>query len=193
MAEANGQILKIDHWVIKNTFEFVAKYNKKNDLVTSINLSTKTICSKKTLNYIINCFDSFDIKPHQIEFEVTEHSLITDIDQSLSLIKSLKEIGFKISLDDFGTRYSSLNYLSLIPFDKLKIDKSYIDRVVKHKTDQIIVEHIISLSKNLGIETVAEGIEIIDQYRLLNALGCDYGQGYLLQRPMAEDAIIHYM
>ena len=105
----------------------------------------------------------------------------------------MKEIGFKISLDDFGTRYSSLNYLSLIPFDKLKIDKSYIDRVVKHKTDQIIVEHIISLSKNLGIETVAEGIEIIDQYRLLNALGCDYGQGYLLQRPMAEDAIIHYM
>ena len=99
-------------------------------------------------------------------------------------------LGFNISLDDFGTRYSSLNYLSKMAFDCLKIDKSYVDNIATFDKDSLIIEQIIKLAAKLGIKTVAEGIETEMQERILQKLGCDYGQGYYFARPMDKTDIL---
>ena len=163
----------------------------KYDILLSINLSAKSIASPDLIDYLSNITKEYNINPNKIEFELTEHSLIFDIDWSKEVIGKLKHLGFGIALDDFGTRYSSLNYLSTIPFDSLKIDKSYIDKIVDTDKSRVIVEQIIDLAHNLGLTTVAEGIEENEQLDILKKLDCDYGQGYLLDKPLElEDLII---
>jgi len=190
VAEETGQIVKIDQWVIRNAFDFIAK-NLNNSLITvSINLSARTICSHETVRFLRECLDEFKVDASKIEFEVTEHSLIDDITESLELVSSLKSLGFKISLDDFGTRYSSLNYLSHMPFDCLKIDKTYVDKIVSFNNDKIIVDQIIQLSRKIGLKTIAEGIETSEQLKLLSSMGCDFGQGYLLAKPLKQSNLI---
>lgn len=92
-------------------------------------------------------------------------------------------------MDDFGTKYSSLNYLSALPFDTLKIDKSYVDNIIKNYRDQVIVQNIIKMTKDLMIETVAEGVEYDNQAQLLFKMGCTYGQGYLVSQPLSASMI----
>ena len=133
------------------------------------------------------------LDPKRIEFEITEHSLIENFDESLSVIEALKVLGFRISLDDFGTRFSSLNYLSKIPFDTLKIDKTYIDHVTEEGNNQIIVEQIIQLATRLGLKIVAEGIEMQDQKEVLSNLGCLYGQGYLMSKPLSSENLLELL
>lgn len=190
VAEETGQILKIDHWVIRNTFEFISNHLKDSPITVSINLSARTICSSETIKFLRDCLIEYKVDAAKIEFEITEHSLIEDINESLQLVSSLKSLGFKVSLDDFGTRYSSLNYLSNMPFDYLKIDKTYIDKIVEFENDLIIVEQIVQLSKKLGLKTIAEGIETSDQLELLSSMGCDFGQGYLMAKPLKESILI---
>lgn len=190
VAEETGQILKIDHWVIRNTFEFISNNLKNSPITVSINLSARTICSSETIRFLRECLYEYKIDAAKIEFEITEHSLIDDITESLELVNSLKTLGFKISLDDFGTRYSSLNYLSIMPFDYLKIDKTYVDKIVDLENDLIIVDQIIQLSKKLGLKTIAEGIETSEQLELLSNMGCDFGQGYLMAKPLKESILI---
>lgn len=190
IAEETGQILKIDHWVIRNAFKFVANNLKNSPINVSINLSAKTVGSPETINFLRTCLNEYEIDAAKIEFEITEHSLIDNINESLVLVSALKALGFRISLDDFGTRYSSLNYLSNMPFDSLKIDKSYVDKIVNLKNDLIIVEQIIQLSKRLGLKTIAEGIETSDQAKILTNLGCDFGQGYLMAKPLEESKLV---
>ncbi len=95
-----------------------------------------------------------------------------------------------IALDDFGIRYSSLNYLSRLPFDVLKVDKSYVDNILNDGKDYIIVQQIITLASKLGLETVAEGIELLEQEEALKEMGCDFGQGYYYSRPQTFERIV---
>jgi len=190
-AEESGQILQIDRWVVKKAFEIMKDELDKYDILLSINLSAKSIASPDLIDYLSNITKEYNINPNKIEFELTEHSLIFDIDWSKEVIGKLKHLGFGISLDDFGTRYSSLNYLSSIPFDSLKIDKSYIDKIVDTDKSRVIVEQIIDLSHNLGLTTVAEGIEENEQLDILKKLDCDYGQGYLLDKPLELEDLIY--
>lgn len=190
VAEKTGQIIDIDRWVIEDAFRFSKIHLYNTDLVLAINLSAKSLKSHKLISYIKELIENYKIKPSQIEFEVTEHSLIENFEFSLKIINELKALGFKIALDDFGTRFSSLNYLSKIPFNSLKIDKSYIDRINFEGKEHVIVEQIIQLASKLGLKTVAEGIEEESQADTLQKLGCDMGQGYFLARPMqAEKAL----
>ncbi|OJV66421.1 MAG: hypothetical protein BGO41_03035 [Clostridiales bacterium 38-18] len=190
VAEKTGQIIEIDQWVIDNAFKFSETNLKQLNKVISINLSAKSLTSSQLIPHVSALLDKYDINPDLIEFEITEHSLIENFDVSLKSINELKRLGFKIALDDFGTRFSSLNYLRKIPFDTLKIDKSYIDQLSRGGKDQLIVEQIIQLSKKLGLKTNAEGIEELAQANRLVYLGCDYGQGYYLSRPVPEDKAI---
>lgn len=187
VAEKTGQIIDIDRWVIDEAFRFLKANLAHTSLVLAVNLSAKSLMSTKLVSYIEGLIETYKIMPSQIEFEVTEHSLIENFDLSLKVINELKELGFKIALDDFGTQFSSLNYLSKIPFNSLKIDKSYIDRVNLPGKDQVIVEQIIQLASKLGLKTVAEGIEEENQAVILENLGCNSGQGYHLARPMSAE------
>ena len=158
--------------------------------MVSINLSAKSLMSPMLLSYIQEQLKLYQIDPPRVAFEVTEHSLIDNFELTKEVIVSLKAMGFKISLDDFGTRFSSLNYLSKIPFDALKIDKSYIDHVTEDGKDQVIVKQIIQLASNLGLKTIAEGIETEAQSITLREMSCDAGQGYHLSRPIDLEQLL---
>lgn len=190
VAEKTGQIIEIDRWVLNQSFLFVKEHFEHEAFTISINLSPRTLTAPNLIPYISERIRTLSLNPNRIEFEITEHSLIENFEESLSVIESIKALGFRISLDDFGTRFSSLNYLSKIPFDTLKIDKTYIDHVTEEGNNQIIVEQIIKLAKRLGLKIVAEGIETSEQREVLSRLGCLYGQGYLMSRPLSGDQLL---
>ena len=102
----------------------------------------------------------------------------------------LRNMGFSIALDDFGTQYSSLTYLANLPFTHLKIDKSYIDRIATHEKEHVIVQQVIKLAHSLGLSTVAEGIENEDQRLIASKMGCYFAQGYLFSKPLPEDVFL---
>ncbi len=191
VAEQTGQIVAIDRWVVSNSFQFKNRYLKDENMTMSINLSTRTIESPGMMEYLMEQLQLHRIDPTMIIFEITEHSLFDNMENSQHLVKKLKTMGFKIALDDFGTRYSSLNYLKSLDIDRLKIDKLYIDKIIESDNDSIIVEQMILLASRLGIETVAEGIECERQFELLRSMGCTYAQGYLMARPLCGNDLIN--
>lgn len=190
VAEKTGQILDIDRWVIYNAFDFSSKHFSNDHMKVSVNLSAKSLKSPTLVEFVEKGMKQTGVNPALIEFEITEHSLIDSFDLTLQIVNKLKELGFSISLDDFGTRYSSLDYLRKIPFDTLKIDKSYIDKLTVAGKDRIIVEQIIHLANQLGLTTVAEGIETEEQKEILKEMGCKLGQGYLMSRPVDQLAVL---
>lgn len=193
IAEETGKILFIDFWVIEHAFQFIKENIKEKDFMININLSAKSMNSTKLLHFLNECLKKYDIKPENVEFEITEHSLIHNMEHTKKLIEDLKQLGFKLSLDDFGTRYSSLNYLCSIPFDSLKIDKSYVDNIMADRNEEAVIEQIIQLSKRLGLKTIAEGIEREEQRKLIAELGCDFAQGYLLAKPMEPEKLLELL
>lgn len=193
VAEKTGQIVEIDRWVLNHSFLFFKEHFENDDYMISINLSPRTLTEPYLVPFISEKVQSLSLDPKRIEFEITEHSLIDNFEDSLSVINALKALGFRISLDDFGTRFSSLNYLSKIPFDTLKIDKTYIDFVTEAGNNQIIVEQIIQLAMRLGLKIVAEGIELPEQSEVLCQLGCLYGQGYLMSRPLSGENLLELL
>jgi EAL domain-containing protein (putative c-di-GMP-specific phosphodiesterase class I) len=120
---------------------------------------------------------------------MTESSLIPNMHTAMEVLSSLRQLGVSLLMDDFGTGYSSLNYLHTFPFDVLKIDRSFIGRMTTGEQPLQIVRTIIELARVLGMDVVAEGIETLEQYRLLRQLGCRFGQGFLFARPMSVDAL----
>ncbi|MBP1550147.1 MAG: EAL domain-containing protein, partial [Oscillospiraceae bacterium] len=125
--------------------------------------------------------------------EITESTLIDFIDSKNTVIDDINDMGISLALDDFGTGYSSLNYLKNFPIKCLKIDKSFIDEINNNKRDYAITDSIIDLVHNLGIHTVAEGIETVGQYDFLTKMNCDYIQGFLMSKPLEEADAIEFV
>lgn len=191
IAENTGQVRDIDNWVINSAFQFISE-NKAlwKTLNLSINLSAQSFNSNEIIEYLNDRLKHYDIDASNISFEITEYSLISNLDFTKNMINELKKMGFKVSLDDFGTQYSSLNYLGKLSLNHLKLDKSYIDLITENKLDHIIVNHIIKLSTELGLKTIAEGIENMSQLETLIEMGCHMGQGYLLNKPMSSSQLM---
>jgi EAL domain-containing protein (putative c-di-GMP-specific phosphodiesterase class I) len=126
-----------------------------------------------------------DIERQWLNFEITETVLLKEPDRIVGTLRQIREAGSKVLIDDFGVGYSSLNYLNRLPIDVLKIDQSFVRDIVIDSTRLPIVRAIIEMAHNLGLRTVAEGIEAADQLVILTELGCDFAQGYFLSRPMA--------
>lgn len=194
IAEESDQILRIDYWVIKNAFSRL-KENKVlfDDIVISINVSTKTFRSFDFISYLKEQVMQYRINPRQIKFEITEHSIFDDLNESIKTMNLLRSIGFKIALDDFGTKYSSLNYLARLPFDYLKVDKSYVDNIVTDNTQRKIVQSVVKLSNDIGIKAIAEGVETKEQELLMDSFGCEFAQGYYFAKPMDEVKLIELL
>lgn len=194
IAEETGLIMKIDKWVMENTFKIISKnLEKYDDVKFSINVSTQSFNSEEFVSSLRTLIEKYDINSENIHIEITEYSFINDIDKSVKIMNDIKSLGLKIALDDFGTMYSSLNYLGKLPIDILKIDKSYVDNIIDIESDRIIVEQIIQLSKKLGLKIVAEGIEMKQQMELLNKFGCDYAQGYYFSKPVSLNNVVKYL
>ncbi|WP_430885628.1 putative bifunctional diguanylate cyclase/phosphodiesterase [Fusibacter sp. JL216-2] len=191
LAEKTGQITVIDKWVIRKVFEDIQNHPASMGKVqVSINISVQSFHSKNFTRFLQEQLKLYEVDPHNIELEITEYSLAEDINKSAEIIHSIKALGVKIALDDFGTKYSSLNYLSKLSFDVLKIDKSYIDHIMTDYKDQAIVKHLIKLSSDLSLTTIVEGIENAEQSRILMGMGCQYGQGYYYCKPKPLDEIL---
>lgn len=191
IAEESGIVLKLDEWVMRKSFEFLSKHSEAfGELMLSINLSAQTIASTELISKLEELVSRFKINTAQVQFEITEHSFVKDFKFAKIQLNKLRNMGFSIALDDFGTQYSSLSYLANLPFTHLKIDKSYIDRIATHEKERVIVQQVIKLAHSLGLSTVAEGIENEDQRLIASKMGCYFAQGYLFSKPLPEDVFL---
>lgn len=191
IAEKNGSIVSIGAWVVEEAFRTYAEWRDKYGvhLIMSINISAIQYKRKDFVANIISLMEQYEIASNEIEFEITESVLIDDFTEVIDKMKLLREYGIRVSLDDFGTGFSSLSYLKGLPIDTLKIDKSFIDTVITDDSTRIITESIVSMVKRLGFETVAEGVETEAQYEYLRGIHCDNIQGFYLGRPMPKDEV----
>ena len=193
IAEKNGSILLLGDWIIEECISDLArwreKHNNMDDFLLSINVSSIQFKNKNFVKYLISVIKKYGISPTNIELEITESVFIDNMDEIIHKMKLLKDFGIRFSMDDFGTGFSSLSYLRELPIDTLKIDKSFIDDVVTDGSTRTIAESIIMLSKKLGFDTIAEGVEQEVQYSLLKNIGCENIQGFYLGRPMRFEEI----
>ena len=190
-AELNGLMSEIGTWVIYDSFKTFSEWKKKYDypLTLSINISVPQFQDFDFVDKLVGLSKQFGIVPSEVELEITESILIDDTEKILERLRYVKDLGFGISVDDFGTGFSSLSYLQKLPVNTLKIDKSFLDLVETEKTTRILTETIVYLARKLGLETIAEGVETEGQFEIMREMGCDLVQGYLLSRPITKDAI----
>ena len=187
--ERDGSIGKIDDIVLKKSCETLARWKRegKNLYTVSVNLSRSRFYFENLIDHLVSIVDSYHVDHHYIEFELTESATYEDMDHMMGILEELRDKGFQISMDDFGTGYSSLSLLTEMPLDTLKIDKSFVDKLgLEHekKEDVVVISHIISLAKELGFTTLAEGAENAAQVRRLKELGCETIQGYYFSKPV---------
>lgn len=190
IAEKNGAIIPIGSWVIEESIRYYAEWKRKYGypFVISINISAIQYKRKDFVPKLLEILHKYQVEPQEIELEITESILIEDFEEVKEKLMTLRDYGIRISLDDFGTGFSSLSYLNGLPIDTLKIDKSFVDKVNTDESTRIIMEAIISMVNRLGYESVAEGVETKDQFDYMKQIGCDIIQGYFLAKPMEADA-----
>lgn len=191
IAEKDGLIVQIGNWVLEEGIRSYKRWYEKYQypMMLSLNISAIQYNRRDFVHTLLTLIEKYEIDPKMIELEITESILIDDFDTVVEKLHTLKEYGIKISLDDFGTGFSSLSYLKGLPIDTLKIDKTFIDTVIDDNSTRVITEAIIAMVKKLGCETVAEGVETPEQLAYLQGVNCDNIQGYLLGKPMPADEI----
>lgn len=187
VAEKNGSIITIGKWVVEESIRQYAAWRKQFGFpfIMSINISALQYKREDFVDSIVGILNRYHVRPAEVELEITESVLIDDFGAVYEKLKVLRNYGIRISLDDFGTGFSSLSYLKKLPIDTLKIDKSFIDTVMTDSVTRIITEAIINMVKSLGFESIAEGVEEEQQYNYLHAIGCDVIQGYLFGKPLS--------
>jgi len=189
LAEESDIIIPITEWVIREVFSLIAE--NKLTVPVAINISPRHFREDYNLSgYLKQMIKGFHIHPNQIELEITETVLMYDIEHILFILANLKSIGFTLTLDDFGTKFSSLNYLTKIAIDKVKIDKSFIDNYPNMQDNIPIIKAIIALFHTLNKKIIAEGAETAEQVSFLAAEGCDEVQGYYFSKPLSLEEII---
>ena len=194
LSEQTYQISKITQWVIKHAFKQLAAWNKQGiKLGVSINISAHDLLELNLPELIKDKIAEHNLDPSQITIELTESTLMIHVYKTLSNLQKIKNMGVKIYIDDFGTGYSSLQYLKRFPVTGLKIDKSFVLNMTQNDNDAIIVRSTIDLAHNMGLSVVAEGIERQLAYDVLEILGCDNGQGYLLAKPMSAEDLVDWL
>ncbi len=184
-AEESGLIIPLGNWIIREACRQAAEWQLQSatPVAVSVNLSAKQLMHPSLVDHVESALRETKISPSQLKIEVTESTVMEHSDRSLSVLSELAEIGISLSTDDFGTGYSSLSYLQRFPFNRLKIDRSFINQMCDDSKSAAIVKTIYMLGENLGLEVVAEGIETESQLEALVRLGVRYGQGYLFARP----------
>lgn len=191
IAEKTGLIISIGEWVIEKVCDQIRLWRQKGFklIPISINISVNQLENIDFSKTVINIMENHYIDAQIIEFEITESVSSGDIVKIAKNIKELKKYGIKISMDDFGTGFSSLGQLDIFELDKLKIDKIFIDDIVQGLKRQNLVKSIIAMAQSLNLTTVAEGIETSDQLCYLKGLGCELGQGFIFSKPLKVEEI----
>ena len=196
IAEETGQIQTIGLWVLRQACEQLYQWQQANDLPNGIwvavNLSSKQITQATLINDIETILEKTNISRNSLKLEITETSLIEDLEMTERVLNSLRDHHIELAVDDFGTGYSSLSYLHQFPVQKIKIDRSFIEKL-EEKDKGEIVNATISLAHRLNLEVVAEGIETATQKRMLHDFGCELGQGYFFSKPLNAEQATQYL
>ncbi len=189
VAEETGLIVPLGEWVLRRACSDAAKWPK--DIKVAVNLSPVQIKDRRLTQVIITSLASSGLSPGRLELEITEQVLLQDDEETLLLLHQLHALGVQIVMDDFGTKYSSLNYLRRFPLDKIKIDRSFIaDLSNGNEISMAIVQAVVRLAKVLKVPTTAEGIETEEQLELVRAAGCTEMQGFLFSRPKPIEELL---
>jgi len=187
MAEEAGLIVPIGNWVLRQALAEAATWHE--DLTIAVNVSPAQMRGEVLLGQVVNALASSGVAPERLELEITESLLMRECDVHLRMLHRLRAFGVRIALDDFGTGFSSLNYLRRFPFDKLKIDRSFVAGIVDEPDSRSIVETVLSLARNFRMDTIAEGIETEAQLAQLAQMGCGQAQGFLFDKAIPADRI----
>ncbi len=186
LAEESGLIIEIGDFVLKRVCELLQAWREipgKKDWRISVNISTIQFEEKHFIKKIEKLLLTYEIEPQKLRLEITENLLMQNIDEAFIKINALKSLGITLSIDDFGTGFSSLMYLKKLPVDELKIDRSFICNIEQNEGDRIIVETIATLGNKFGLEVIAEGVENTKQLQILKSFGITKMQGYLYAKP----------
>lgn len=187
VAEDTGLIVQLGEWVVRSALYEVAKWPEH--LSVAVNLSPAQMRSPNLMPTIINALAATGVAPHRLELEITESVLMNDNQSNVELLHKIRSLGVRIALDDFGTGYSSLNYLRSFPFDKIKIDRCFVDEVDSREDCRAIIRAVTGLASSLGMVTTAEGVERSDQLSQLKEEGCVQVQGYLFSQAMPAENV----
>ncbi len=194
VAEAIGAIISIGAWVFRRGCEAKASWRQRwgahAPSYISINVSARQLSQVNLAVEFANIIEETGADPSRILVEITETSLMADVETNLRVLKQLTDLGMRVAVDDFGTGYSSLAQLTRMLVSVLKIDKAFIDGLETHAESRTVVRAVIGLGRALGLKMIAEGVENEAQLRELRSYGCDFIQGYFFHRPMDEATFI---
>ncbi|CDN51687.1 putative bifunctional diguanylate cyclase/phosphodiesterase [Neorhizobium galegae] len=187
LAEETGMIVPIGEWVLRQACKDAASWPA--DIGVAVNLSPLQFKSQTLAHTVVSALGDAGLPASRLELEITESVLLTDNDTALATLHHIRSLGVRIAMDDFGTGYSSLSYLRLFPFDKIKIDQSFIRELGNSKDCAAIVKAVVDLGASLGITTTAEGVETSDQLNRVREQGCSEIQGYLFGKPLPISSV----
>jgi diguanylate cyclase (GGDEF)-like protein len=191
IAEKTGLILPIGEWVLKNACRQMKQWHDQGfqRVPVAVNLSVRQFMDYDLVGMVSRVLRETGLEPGYLELEITESILMEDTKSIAKTLHQMDQMGVKISIDDFGMKYSSLNYLKQIPIHRLKIDMSFVQGIAVNPKDEIIIDGIITLAKNLGIDVLAEGVETLPQLDFLKNARCFIVQGFYLFKPMTAEKI----
>ncbi len=189
LIERSGQIVDVDYYVYREVFRFIADRIKEGKKVVPISLNVSRVHLNKMhiLEYVKELFQEYQIPYSMVEFELTESIYLDNTEQALKLIKGLHNLGTKVSMDDFGSGYSSLNLLSKLPIDIIKLDKVFLKEGDLQESDKIIISCVVDMAKKLQIMSLCEGVETVEQSNYLKEVGCQAQQGFYFSRPIPQE------
>ncbi|MGL4497946.1 MAG: putative bifunctional diguanylate cyclase/phosphodiesterase [Planktothrix sp.] len=194
LAEKAGLIVSMGQWVLSQACKHLLEWQTQfPDLYVSVNLSEIQLRHPNLIQEVKRVLDSLKLPPFSLKLEITESSLMENINHATGLLEKLKALKIRLLIDDFGTGYSSLSYLQKLPVDTLKIDRSFVQNIEIENKDFEIAKTIINLAHSLGLAVVAEGIETSQQVEIFQQLGCDFGQGYLFSPPLNPAEVMNFI
>lgn len=183
LAEETGLVIPIGEWVLREACRQASTW--PGDVSVAVNVSPKQFVASSLASTVISTLAASGLAPHRLELEITENVFIADVETTLATLHGLRDLGVRIALDDFGTGYSSLSYLRSFPFDKVKIDRSFVEDLGTSRNGHAVIRAITTLADALGMQTLAEGVEDIAQFEVLRREGCQNIQGFLFSKPVS--------
>jgi diguanylate cyclase (GGDEF)-like protein/PAS domain S-box-containing protein len=197
LAEQSGLIVPIGRWVMLHACAHARHWSRSlpelQPVTVTVNLSARQLLDEDLIDDVANALRVAGLRRDQLVLELTESTLLTNSEETIGILTSLKSLGVRLAIDDFGTGYSSLSYLHRFPIDVLKIDKSFVNDIAESAGGGALASAVIALGDSLRLRTVAEGIETTEQSDVLRRLGCRYGQGFLFSRPLAPSDVMPYL
>jgi EAL domain-containing protein (putative c-di-GMP-specific phosphodiesterase class I) len=187
LAEETGLILPIGQWVLESACQQIkvwAQDPRTRDLQLAVNVSGRQFRQSDFIAQVSETIKRTAVNPARLKLELTESIVLDDVADTIAKMQAIRQLGVSFSLDDFGTGYSSLAYLTQLPLNQLKIDQSFVRNIGTKETDATIIQTIIGMANNLGMEVIAEGVETQTQRDFLEANGCTLYQGYLFGKPV---------